>query len=361
MGHSSRGRNAVMTDGQKKDAIRRAWRMEEVEEVPFLIEVGEPIRATRSFLEDIPADLQRQVDYCQAVSAVGDYFIPNLKPNLGIGVVAAAFGCPWIADPRGDPWVRPLLDDATYSRVYELEIPDPGRSGLNSMALDRIDYFQQHSRLPARLVNVPSPTVTASLIWEYSSFISAMAEHPDEAHALLAKVTQATIDFITLELQRIRPDRLFALTHEPWYLPVDLGIRISDDTAAVMSPDTYREFCLPYNTAISNAFGGLVVHSCGSIEHVIPTILEIPGLRGIDLVATQNDWDAVRRMTRDRVPVCLRYYSWDFPNPESVDLPGYTRRLIDTFGRRGVLLWSQARTRSEAAALSRELRGMLRP
>jgi len=347
-----------MTEEQKRQAIRSAWLMQETPEVPFMIEVGEPHYANAEFLDDVAADLAWQEQHCRELSEVHDYFIPNLKPNLGIGVVAAAFGCEWVADPTSDPWIKPIIGHDNPQDVYALQMPDPAQSGMNAVAFERIAYFQEHSQLPLRLVNVPSPLVTASLIWDYNSFIMSMMTHRQEVHALLEKVTEATIEFVRLQLQKI--ERLFAMSHEPWYLPPDLGIRISDDTAAVMSPRTYREFGVPYNTRISEAFGGIVVHSCGNIVHVLPTMLEIPGLRGIDLVAPQNDWEKVRDITHGRTSLCLRYYGFDFSNSEPSDLLEYSRSLVEFFGRQGIMLWTQTDTLAEAKELSKNLHYILR-
>lgn len=348
----------LVTEEQKRQAIRSAWLMQDTSEVPFMIEVGEPHHATAGFLHDAAVDLEWQKEHCRTRSQLDDYFIPNLKPNLGIGIVAAAFGCEWVVDPTSDPWIKPIIGDDNPQDVYTLQIPDPAQSGMNAMALERIAYFQEHSQLPLRLVNVPSPLVTASLIWDYSSFILATITHRQEVHALLDKVTEATIEFVRLQLQKI--DRLFAKSHEPWFLPPDLGIRISDDTAAVMSPRTYREFGMPYNTRISEAFGGIVVHSCGNIVHVLPAMLETPGLRGIDLVAPQNDWEKVRDITHGRTSLCLRYYNWDFPNSAAPDLMEYSRSLTDCFGRRGIMLWTQTNTFTEAKELSKSFHRILR-
>jgi hypothetical protein len=32
-----------------------------------------------------------------------------------------------------------------------------------------------------------------------------------------------------------------------WHIPAEVGVRVSDDTAAVMSPGLYREFGVRYN------------------------------------------------------------------------------------------------------------------
>ena len=345
-----------LTEAEKRETVRSAWLREKTEEVPFMIEVGQSQHATTEFLNDVAADLAWQEQHFRDLAQVDDYFIANLKPNLGIGIVAAAFGCEWVTDPTADPWIKPIIKDNPQD-VYDLAMPDPASSGMNALALERIDHLQAHSDLSLRLVNVPSPLVTASLIWEYSSFITATLLYPREVHALLDRVTEATIEFVRLQLQRI--ERLFSLSHEPWYLPPDLGIRVSDDTAAVMSPSTYREFGLPYNSRISEAFGGIVVHSCGDIVHVLPVMLETPGLCGIDLVAPQNDWGKVRDIVRGETALCLRYYSWDFTETKSWDLTAYSRELVDFFGRRGILLWTQTEELSEARTLSRKLHAAL--
>jgi uroporphyrinogen-III decarboxylase len=229
---------------------------------------------------------------------------------------------------------------------------------MNALAFERIRYLREHSALPIRLVNVPSPLVSASLIWEYSSFIAATITHPKEVHFLLDLVTEATIQFVRLQVQDIGA-RLFTLSHEPWYLPPDLGIRVSDDTAQVMSPRGYREFGVPYNTRLSRAFGGIVIHSCGDVGHVLPAMLEIPGLRGVELVATQNDWQRLRDLTKGKVALSLRYCGWDFPDSEPPDLLAYSRELVDFFGRRGVLLWTQTDTLDSTRVLARKLEGAL--
>jgi hypothetical protein len=346
-----------LSDEQKRSGIRSAWLMEETPEVPFMVGVGRGHSASAGFLGDMEADLTWQEAHYRDLAEVGDYFIPNLKPNLGIGIVAAAFGCEQLPDPHSDPWIRPLIGEGNPQDVYKLQMPDLSRPAMNAAvdaALQRITCFKKRSRLPMRLVNVPSPLVTASLIWEYTSFVMATLAHPKEVHFLLEMVTQFTIDFVRLQLRELG-ERLFSLSHEPWYLPADLGIRISDDTAAVMSPKGYREFGVPYNARISEAFGGIVVHSCGNIAHVLPGMLSIPGLRGIDLVAPQNDWARVRELTHDRTCLSLRYYGSDFPDSAAGDKLAYSNSLVQFFGRRGILFWTETPTLVASQALSRNL------
>jgi uroporphyrinogen-III decarboxylase len=342
-----------LTDESKRQVIRSAWLMEDTPVVPFMVEVGESHYARQEYLAEVAVDLAAQEAHVQLLAEVDDFALPSLKPNLGIGVVAAAFGCEWVPDARRDPWIKPVINDDNPDAVYALSLPDPAQSGMNALASARLAYFQDNGQRPLRLINVPSPLVTASLIWEYGSFLRGIHLYPRAVHALLDIVTTATIDFVRWQLQSLR--KLFALTHEPWYQPPELGLRISDDTAAVLSPGTYRTFGVPYNARLAEAFGGIVVHSCGNIAHVLPAILETPGLRGIDLVATQNDWVKVKQCVHGQVGVSLRYFGWDFADATPPDLVEYSRALIECFGRRGVLLWTQVLTLAQAQRLCADL------
>lgn len=345
-----------LTDAEKQTAIRRTWNLEETAEVPFLIEIGQPHFGTREYYDHDDAELAWNVRYHQDRADVYDYGMPNIKPNLGISIMAAAFGCEYTVNSEADPWITPLIRAENPGDVYQLHTPHPTRNQIYAKALKRIDYLQTHSDLPLRLMNVPSPLVTASLIWEYTPFIEATILHPKEVHALLEMVTDATIEFVQLQLERIM--NLHTMGHEMWYIPRDVGLRISDDTAALLSPNAYREFGVRYNARLAEAFGGVVVHSCGDLRHVLPVMLETPGLRGLDLTIPQNTkWDVVKQAV-GKTALNLRHFYWDHEQP-GVDLAEYTKMLVETFGRRGIFIQTSTPTIQEALDLGQTLRQVL--
>ena len=161
--------------------------------------------------------------------------------------------------------------------VHALPVPDPAGHPVFRRAWERIDYLQAHSDLPLRVVNVPSPLVTASLIWDYTSFIEALMLYPDEAHVLLK--------------------------------------RISDATAALLSPNLYREFGVRYNGKIAEAFGG-------GPDRALPAPLPLGPPRAHGLVA-------------------------------------YTKKIVDCFGRKGVFIQTSVATAEEAPPLGEALHGLL--
>jgi hypothetical protein len=209
------------------------------------------------------------------------------------------------------------------------------------------------------MVNVPSPLVSASMIWDYTSFIEALLVCPGEVHALLEKVTETTILYIREQFRRIK--NLFSVGHESICpVPRFCGVRISDDTAALLSPALYREFGVRYNNRISEAFGGLVVHSCGDVQHVVPVMMEIEGLRGLDFTIPQvMNWEAVRDAAAGKTALVLRQRYWDHPRDAPVDLAEYAQRLVEVFGRRGLIIETSAPTAEEARALGERLHRVL--
>lgn len=343
---------------QKKGVIRKNWLLQEVEEVPFLIEIGSFHAATTRFFSDDGAELAWNVNFHRQREGIYDYGMPNIKPNQGIGIIASAFGCKYTVNDIADPWIKPLILEENVKDVYKLEVPDPINNPVYKKAYDRIEFFQSHSDLPLRLVNVPSPLVTASLIWDYTSFIVAMMIYPKEVHALMEKVTVATIDYVREQIRRIK--NLFTVGHEMWYIPRDLGVRISDDTAALMSPNLYREFGVKYNSLISRAFGGVVVHSCGDIQNVVEPMMEIEGLKGLDFTIPQNpNWEVIRKAAAGKIALNLRHYYWDHGKDVQVDLAEYSRKIIEFFGRKGIFIQTSTPIPKEARDLGKRLHYIL--
>jgi hypothetical protein len=206
-------------------------------------------------------------------------------------------------------------------------------------------------------VNLPSPLLTASLVWEYGSFLAALLEHPREVHTLLECITAATLAFLHVERERI--GLLFAWTHEPVWIPPDVALRLSDDVAAVLPANLYREFGVRYNNAFAAEVGGLVIHSCGDISRSLPAMIETEKMIGIDIVAPQNDLETVHRAAAGRTALCLRYCDWDFFGGASIPLLDYGMQLVERFGDRGTLLWTHVPTVGEAEQLASGMRKAL--
>ena len=348
-----------MTVEDKLDRIDRNLRLKQVPEVPFLVDVGGFHGATVQYFTADSAELAWNVKYHSVDHAgVDDYGIPNIKPNMGIGIVAAAFGCAQTPNDEADPWIKARITEDTIGDVHTLQIPDPAANPVYLRAWERVEYLEKKSDLPLRVVNIPSPLVTASLIWEYTGFIEALMVYPEEVHVLMDKITKATIAYVHEQFRRIR--KLHSVSHEMWSLPRTVGLRISDDTAALLSPDLYREFGVTYNSRIAREFGGIVVHSCGDVRNVVAAMTEIEGLAGLDFTIPQNpDWSTIRDAAAGKVPLFLRHFHWDHGNDLNINLADYSRKLVDYFGASGLFIQTSTKTQAEARQLADALHGLL--
>ena len=345
---------------EKKLLLDRVWRLEDTDEVPFAVEIGTFHGATSEFFDDPAAEVKWNEDFHRMRGGVYDYGLPNIKPNMGIGIVAAAFGCEYTVNDEADPWIKSIISEDNVEDVHKLQIPDPENNPIFKKVWKRIESLQELSSLPLRMVNVPSPLVTASMVWDYTSFIEGLLVYPDEAHVLLEKVTEATIIYIREQFKRIK--NLFSVGHESTIpIPRFAGVRVSDDTAALLSPAMYREFGAKYLNKLSREFGGVVVHSCGDVQYVVPAMMEIEGLKGLDFTMPQvMNWEAVRNAAAGKTVLTLRQRYWDHPidsksQKTSVDLAEYAMKLVETFGRRGIIIETSAPSPEEARALGEKL------
>jgi len=336
----------------KRDIICRTWNLEATGSVPYTIEIGPPHFATKAFFDDDAAEFAWHTEYHTSRQGVADFDMPNIKPNLGIGTIAAAFGCELRVNDEADPWTKTLINRDCRQKVYELALPDPANNPIFQRVRQRINNLQAHGDMPLRLVNVASPLVTASMIWDYTDFIMALLESPKEVHHLLEMITLTTIDYVNVQLETIT--NLHSMGHEVLCVPREVGLRISDDTAVLLSPKLYREFGVHYNGLLSEAFGGIVVHACGDSKHVIASMLETPGLKGLDLTMPQNsDWTHLAAAA-GKVVLSLRHYYWDHMIA-GVDPVEYSQKLINTFGTIGVFIVTSSSDAEQARKLGQQL------
>ncbi|MBK5196268.1 MAG: hypothetical protein JJE08_09635 [Proteiniphilum sp.] len=339
-----------MDDKNIKKTANSVWNLKN-EKIPYVVDVGGILYALEKFYWDHQRVMEAQDAYHKLVEPINDYSQKNYKPDLGIGFMAAVFGCDQVPNDKVDPWITPLITHENQEDVLKIPYPDLSSNPVMQHGLERIDFLNRNGKAPMRLINVASPLVTASYIWEYNSFLEGMLMEPKKVHYLLDMITTATIEFIRLQLGRIR--NLYSMSHENIWVPRSVGVRISDDVAAILSPDLYREFGKAYNERIAEAFGGLMIHSCGDLQHVLPVMLETKGCRGIDLTIPQNDPVKVRDMAGGKTTLNLRFHYWDFN--EKKDLAAYAHDLLELFPREGVMLWTSEERLEDSIILAEKL------
>ncbi len=88
--------------------------------------------------------------------------------------------------------------------------------------------------------------------------------------------------------------------------------------------------------------------------------MEIPGLTGLDFTIPQvTDWAKVRDAAAGKTALCLRHFYWDHIQDAGADLPEYSKKLVDFFGRKGLFIQTSAPANEEAVSLSEKLHCIL--
>jgi hypothetical protein len=309
---------------KNREFLRRLWRLENEERPAFLISYvgprvkgGLPIRSAlfstvgedsiRDRLLDPAKFLRAQlIEIEDQISLQGD-FVPCLCPAFGVINIPAAFGCEVVWWEDNFPSVRPLRLDAP-EKIYEISKPSLS-SGEMGRILDYTRYFiaETGGCFPIRLTDIQGPLDSAALIMGHTEFLSALKTHPREAHHLLRMITDFTIECARAQRKAVRDAgaEFVPSLFQPW-IPDGSGISISNDACVMISAAEHDEFCLPHLNRISEAFGGIYIHSCGNWLHQMPSLEKVRDLRGLEFGVTETPFDPVAERFGGRAVLACR-------------------------------------------------------
>lgn len=216
-------------------------------------------------------------------------WIPYLKPWHGVGIYADAFGSATSWPEDDYPWTEPFIED--ISEVYSLKPDAPGESPLMEKVLETIRYYKErsHGDISIALTDTQSPFNTASLIVRTDTLLIACYDNPDAVHHLLSLITDLTIEFTRVQIKEIGTN--IALPGHIFPAGAEQGISVSDDNNTMISADMYDEFILPYMNRISDAFGGIYIHSCGNFTNNLDSWKKVEGLLGVNMHIGAGDME----------------------------------------------------------------------
>ena len=142
--------------------------------------------------------------------------------------------------------------------------------------------YMRKTDFPVGVTDCQGPLTTALQIVGYDKMIYWMHDHPEMIHDLMQLVTDSLIEWIRVQKEiagQSRDDDAYVLGVK---IPGGIGgVWISDDDSVIFGKDLYREFVVPYNSQVLEAFGGGVIHFCGSANQHIENFLSTRGLKGL--------------------------------------------------------------------------------
>ncbi len=294
-----------------QEFLQRLWALENDERPGFMIGYvgprvrnGKPIPSAlfstegpdtvRDRLLDPAKYLRAQLEEIDAQLALQGDFVPSLCPTLGLVGIPSAFGCEVIWWENDLPAVRPALGDEAEA-IYDL--PMPGiRDGELGRMLDYTRFFieQTGGRYPIRMSDIQGPIDSAALIMGHNNFLLATYTAPEAVHHLLQQITELTIAFVQAQRDMAHQNgcEFVPSMFQPW-MPDGTGISISNDECVMMSAQMHDEFNVPYLNQLSEAFGGIYLHSCGKWTHQFPSLAHVHNLRGHEFGASEAPFEPV--------------------------------------------------------------------
>ena len=270
----ARNRQAAVWNGEKPDA----WPIlisdiltEEQEQIPSA-------NYEEAFYDE-DRMLFSQVRLACMVNNARSDAVPSIRPNLGTGVTLSCLGLEQMVFTDKMPWLQEHL---TRKEVSRLSPEDIKIQGDFERGLRYIRHFKDvmGDSVPVYCFDNQGPLDLAHLIIGDDIFL-AFHDDPPFVHHLMEIALAIDIKTYTWMKEAIgeQPDRLH---HSNGLYAENMGVRICEDTSAIIGPDALREFAMPYTRRLAQHFGGAYVHYCGRNDHLTLDVLQIPEIKSIN-------------------------------------------------------------------------------
>jgi uroporphyrinogen-III decarboxylase len=279
---------------ESKKLIEQVFSYEN-KEIPFIINTAnyftfgyDTNEIPQNYFTESKAMYKRQAEqFTRHYNIVKDDYVPYLMPWFGTGVLASGFGTKIIfngvSDPGTEGYVIESVDD-----INRLKVPNPEKDGLMPRVLEQLDFFSKVSEIPACITDSQGPLTTAIQLCGYEQLFYWFYDHPKAVHDIMDIVTEAFIKWVKAQKAKTGEPLNHCFGNQGVFVPEGVGIWLSDDDAILMPPDIYEEFVFPYNDKIFKAFGGGVLHYCGSANQQIENFLSMRYLKGINNFSLGN-------------------------------------------------------------------------
>ena len=262
----------------------------------------------------------------------------TLRPNFGTILMPAAFGLDYEVFEDQYPWLTSHADPVAIERLEDTDIL---ASPIIKRAIEYIKCFK--SLLPAWIhVYMPDTQgifdLAHMLIGDEVFYL--LYDDPDAVHRLMRLCVNAYCN-VTDHLKQALGEKPHCQYHGH-ALPYGIymrngGVRISEDSAILLSPEHIDEFVIPYIDETLSSYQGGFVHYCGHNLHMLTRLTELSSLRAVNL-GNPEMYDFHKVMCQCHQNNCVYFGHWHSLPGEGVDR--YLRRIWDASdaGTRGLLL-----------------------
>lgn len=263
-----------------RERVRRLWRGERpLDRLPFVL-----IPDGFSYYDDVFEPEQGLDAYLDAFIARGpvrDDYIPAFFTGCRMGALPSLFGADEVVVGQDYTCARVLH---SYEDVYALPEPRlrPGSAAAKWLKAQKYYLEETEGAIPVHVSDMQGPLDVCGQLWGYDNLLIAPYEDEAAYRCLMDKVTRGFLLLWKAQAELLGdcflPTHLYAWDS----VPPDNGGTLSCDSLVMLSPAFFDRHVKPYLEAISDALGGLTVHSCGNFAQVAAPLCRVRGLRGIN-------------------------------------------------------------------------------
>lgn len=314
---------------RRRQLVRDAWDYRSVDHIPIHMVVtpdDQPGYNTREQFEDGDKQLEQGLAIARTSWESipdGDY-LPVVRPDVGCSCLATAFGSElyWGNDPQQTCGVRePIIK--TIDDIDRLSDPDPLADGDMPDGIHRARRFIEITEgniCVSALDMAGGLNVALDLVGQ--DLMLMLIDEPDAVHRLLDRVQRFFIRAIEAHIEVVGSEEHFtSLDFPEYWFPEGLKGHASDDVCAMISPETFEQFSLPYLNRVYERFGAGGLHNCGPNPCGHLYNATDPPLRSVNLAYdySHQDLPALREAFKGRTVLHL-----DMPGPD----PATTYRAV---------------------------------
>ena len=271
---------------------------------------------------------------CACANARSDA-VPSIRANLGTGILLSCLGLQQQTFPDKMPW---LTEHLTKAQIARLTPDDIQIQGDFARGLEMMRFFQEimGDTVAVYLMDTQGPFDLAHLLLGDELFMQLYDDPPFVHHLLNLCVELSVRTTRWMKAVINEPDN--SLHHSNGIYSEDFGIRICEDTSALVGTEHIEEFVIPYSRKLARTFGAAWVHYCGRNDNLTQAVLAVDEFKALNfghIPGHVYDHDFFRTMEFFRQAGKINYNWWPLlPGETYVD---YLKRL-HSFAKEGVLL-----------------------
>lgn len=208
--------------------------------------------------------------------------------------LAEAFGCSLIPQDPQEGLYYPVPSIHSIKDIDNLKIK-PTDEILYGRSIEFAEYARlvTDGQLSVRNPVMTGPIDTANYILGTMKLMEWIYDEPDTLHRLLFMITDNLISTIW-KLQAaveecLCPDHSFCITK---------GFALCSEIRSLISSEAYNEFEAPYLKQIGEACGPFMIHSCGTWERTLNSVLENTKIMMINFQIKEMDIQKIITITK---------------------------------------------------------------